>query len=102
MNKIFKASLLIFSLLAGITLSQNSTLPNGSMVLPLSGMRPSGSGMGLRGPSGERPQGPSNLPPANGGFSDKLANITDSKILIVKNVLQYLPPVEQDLLAGKL
>jgi hypothetical protein len=74
--------------------STNGTIPN-------SEIRPRPSGSGLRGESGKRPEGPSNIPPKDGGYSDKLAAITDAKILKVKNVLRFLPLVEQDLLAGK-
>ena len=73
--------------------STNGTIPN-------SEIRPRPSGSGLRGESGKRPEGPSNIPPKDGGYSDKLAAITDAKILKVKNVLRFLPLVEQDLLAG--
>ena len=39
------------------------------------------------------------MPPEEGGFSDKLADIDDEKLYQVKNVLKFLPMVEQDLLA---
>lgn len=67
---------------------------------PPKGKGKPGKGFGMRGKDGKRPDGPRNLPPKNGGYSDKLAAITDEKIFQVKNVLRYLPLVEQDLLAG--
>jgi len=112
-----KTSILIITLLVGIISSQNATASNstsvnasGSVPPPsVSGSpsgspsgKPSGSGKGLRGESGQRPDGPRNLPPKNGGYSDKLSEITDEKIFKVKNVLRFLPLVEQDLLAGNL
>ena len=110
MSHIIKSSILIFILLAGIIISQDATTTPAaeSPVVPTASTSGSGSGSGsgkgsgygMRGESGKRPDGPSNLPPANGGFSDKIAAITDSKIFIVKNILKYLPLVEQDLLAG--
>jgi hypothetical protein len=72
----------------------------GSMLPPMGSVM--GSGFGMRGESGMAPEGPRNLPPQNGGYSDKLASITDSRIFVVKEILKFLPPVEQDLLAGKL
>jgi hypothetical protein len=117
-----KSSILIITLLLGITLSQgtapapaqqqNSTsgvLPSGSnsTLLPVpTGVRPSGSPSGpkpysgLRGESGKKPEGPSNIPPKDGGYSDKLAAISDERIQRLKNVLKFLPLTEQDLLAG--
>jgi hypothetical protein len=42
------------------------------------------------------------MPPKNGGYSDKIAAITDEKLYQVKEVIKFLPLVEQDLLAGNL
>jgi len=50
--------------------------------------------------SGNAPQGPSNLPPQEPGITDKLANITDTRMTVLKEIFKYLPPVEQDLIAG--
>jgi len=50
--------------------------------------------------SGNKPFGPSNIPPERPGITDKLANITDSRLVNLKNILQYLPSNEQDLIAG--
>ena len=102
-------TILIFSLLAGIILCETDVreltqIQSGSSSGPTgtaSGSG-SGSGFGLRGKSGVKPDGPRNLPPKNGGYSEKLAAITDEKIFQVKEVLKFLPMVEQDLLAGNL
>lgn len=75
-----KSSLILATILFGIVLSQGS----GKMR------------------SGEKPNGPNNMPPQKPGITDKLANVTDSRLVNLKNILQYLPPVEQDLIAGKL
>lgn len=108
-----KLTILLLAILSGLILSQgnstnsNNTEPSGPAPSGSpSGPRPSGkgprpSGKGMRGENGKRPDGPRNLPPSDGGFSDKINNITDSKIFMVKNIIKYLPPVEQDLLAGK-
>jgi hypothetical protein len=110
--------IIIITLLFGVISAQNTTVdtkPSTTEAAPVTNQipkpspkvsnsefkpKPSGSGPGLRGESGKRPDGPSNIPPANGGYSDKLAAITDEKILKVKNVLRFLPTIEQDLLAG--
>ena len=127
-----KSSILIITLLVGIILSQGTaTVPTGaqptaaqpSVVSPSvpmpTGVQPSGaqptntkpSGVspsvpkpsgGLRGESGKKPEGPSNIPPKEGGYSDKLAAISDEKVLRLKNLLKFLPRTEQDLLAGNL
>ena len=122
MKHIIKTSFILATILLGVVLSQSAAPQNGTQVLPQNGTQPqqngtqpqqsgtqpqqsgsqggpSGSGM-MR--SGNKPDGPSNVPPQQPGITDKLANITDSRFVMLKNILQYLPPVEQDLLAGKL
>jgi hypothetical protein len=69
--------------------------PKPSGILP-SVPKPSG---GLRGEFGKQPEGPSNIPPKEGGYSDKLAAISDEKVFRLKNLLKFLPRTEQDLLA---
>ncbi len=58
-----------------------------------SGPPPSGQGQG----SGKPPQ---NLPPQEPALTEKLAAITDSRLSVIKNILKYLAPIEQDLIAG--
>ena len=101
MRHIIKTSFILATILLGVVFSQNATAPaTGNQAPPSgSGGRPSGSGV-MR--SGSKPEGPSNLPPQQPGITDKLANITDTRLVNLKNILQYLPPVEQDLIAGNL
>ena len=58
--------------------------------------RPQGNGTMRNGP---KPDGPNNLPPQVPGITDKLAAITDNTLTRLRNILQYLPPLEQDLIA---
>lgn len=78
MRLMIRTSLILATILLGVVFSQGS----GKMR------------------SGSKPNGPSNLPPQEPGITDKLANVTDSRLINLKNILQYLPPVEQDLIAG--
>jgi hypothetical protein len=128
MRFIIKTSFILATIVLGAVFSQapaqNNTQNNGSQVPPPqngtspnqnqgsgsgqgpqgsgqgsgSGAKPSGSG-GMR--SGNAPTGPSNLPPQEPGITDALAAVTDSRIINLKKILQYLPPNEQDLIAGK-
>lgn len=95
--KLFLKSSFILAVILGLVLTQSPTNPPAQN----SGQgTPSGSGV-MRGNNAGPPNGPSNLPPEQPGISDKLANITDTRLVQAKNILQYLPPVEQDLIAGK-
>jgi hypothetical protein len=113
MRHIIKTSFILATIVLGAVFAQtpvqNSATVNGSQLPPPqtgtntnqpqgSGQNPSGSGV-MR--SGNAPQGPSNLPPQEPGITDKLAAITDNRLVSLKKILQYLPPVEQDLIAGK-
>merc|ERR1712032_1508861 len=98
-------AILIISLLSGIIISQeltgnstspseyanspSSSAPSGSASGSGKGPRPYGKGK-WRGSGGKRPDGPKNMPPKEGGYSDKIANITDEKLYQVKNVLKFL------------
>lgn len=110
MRHIIKTSFILATIVLGAVFCQapanttvnGSALPpppqNGTATTPQgSNQRPKGSGV-MR--SGSAPQGPSNLPPQEPGITDKLAAITDNTLVNLKNILQYLPPVEQDLIAG--
>ena len=77
----------------------NGTQGSGSQQPPNNGTQGSGTGSGVM-RSGQGPEGPSNVPPQQPGISDKLAAITDSRLVSLKLILQYLPSVEQDLIAG--
>lgn len=110
MRHIIKTSFILATIVLGAVLSQtpeqNSTAANGTAVpsAPQNGTQPSGSGPRPSGSgvmrSGNAPQGPSNLPPQEPGITDKLAAITDTRLVSLRNILQFLPPVEQDLIAG--
>jgi len=105
MRQIIKISFILATIVLGAVLSQaaqnGTTVPspaqNGTQAQS-PGQKPSGSGV-MR--SGNAPQGPSNMPPQEPGITDKLAAITDTRLINLKQILQYLPPVEQDLIAGK-
>ena len=112
MRNIIKSSFILATILLGVVISQasaqNGTAANGTQLPPPSNNgtqpqpsgsqgTPSGSGV-MR--SGNKPEGPSNMPPQQPGITDKLANVTDSRLVNLKNILQYLPPAEQDLIAG--
>jgi hypothetical protein len=105
MRQIIKISFILATIVLGSVFCQAAQ--NGTIVSPPAqngtqaqspGQNPSGSGV-MR--SGNAPQGPSNMPPQEPGITDKLAVITDSRLVNLKQILQYLPPVEQDLIAGK-
>ena len=114
MKQAIKSSLIIDAIIIGGVLSQTATpntqnpppQQNGTVQNQTQGQgqqgqqrppRPQGTGsMG----NGARPDGPNNLPPQIPGITAKLGNITDDTLTKLRNILQYLPPIEQDLIAG--
>lgn len=110
MKYLIKTSFILATILLSVVISQdpaqNGTATNGSQLPPpsVNGTQPTGSQSRPRGSgvmrSGNAPQGPSNLPPLEPGITDKLANITDTRMTVLKEIFKYLPPVEQDLIAG--
>ena len=103
MRQIIKTWFILATIVLGAVFCQapaqnNSTLPSP----PQNGTQPQSSGLMPKGSgSGNAPQGPSNIPPQEPGITDKLAAVTDSRLISLKQILQYMPSIEQDLIAGK-
>ena len=110
MKTFLKTILKVSIMILGIVISQNTT--NGTAPAPQNnsaGVPPPQNNGTARPPpqnngngvmrNGTKPEGPSNLPPQKPAITDKLAAITDTRLVNLKNILQYLPPIEQDLIA---